>query len=594
MAEAFVSRIRFTLLVVATLAGFGSVLTRLVYLHILEKPAMEVMVAANRQREARIPAQRGSIVDSRHNLLAFTRTLWTVGLDPVVARARGLQEPEVLAGLLGIDPAGVRAALGEATVGGAPKRWVKLADRVDDEVYNRVLAGHFPGVYGNPHHVRVYPGETLAAHVLGYVNAEGVGTTGVEQALDYYLRGQVGWREYERDGRGGEVTRFRSREIPPEGGLNVELTLDLMIQHLAEEACGWAWEEYQPKGVTILVSEPRTGFLLALANLPHFDPNRYGEAPMEALRNRALTDVYEPGSTFKIVPAGGALDLGLVHPEDRFRTGDAVVEYRGRKLRLPGDHKPHDELTMWEVVVKSSNRGAAHLGMAMGEERLFDYARAFGFGEETGLGLGGETSGVLHPVARWDGLTLTRLPMGHAVSATPLQVHMSMSVLANEGILMQPRVVRRIFSQGGATVALYEPLARRRVLRPETVELLDRMLVGVVSPDGTASSARIEGFEVAGKTGTTQKLVNGTYSRQHHVASFSGFFPADEPRLVITVVVDEPDFGKTGYGGVVAGPVFQRIGTAAAAYLGIAPRREEQAAETLVARAKGGRNGASR
>jgi len=232
---------------------------------------------------------------------------------------------------------------------------------------------------------------------------------------------------------------------------------------------------------------------------------------------------------------------------------------------------------MHEVVVKSSNRGAAHLGLLLGESRLHDYATAFGFGEKTGCDLGGEISGTLHDVKAWDGLTITRLPMGHAVSATPMQVHSAMSVIANDGILMEPMLTKRVFDNQGEDVIRFSPKAKRRVISSEVAGTISKMLADVVGENGTARRAAIENYAVAGKTGTTQKIVDGRYSNQHHVASFSGFLPADRPQLVVTVVVDEPRLNGVGYGGSIAAPAFRNIAEACIAYLGIRPSRTAEA-----------------
>jgi len=232
---------------------------------------------------------------------------------------------------------------------------------------------------------------------------------------------------------------------------------------------------------------------------------------------------------------------------------------------------------MEEIVVKSSNRGAAQLGMMLGERRLRDYAAAFGFGEKSGCPLGGEVEGTLHPVKAWDGLTITRMPMGHAVSATPLQVHYATSVIANHGVLMEPQLVQRIFDRQGREVVRFPPKAKRRVISAEVAERMAEMLKDVVGENGTARRAAIENYDVAGKTGTTQKIVDGRYSRQHHVASFSGFLPADNPRLVITVIVDEPKLDGVGYGGSVAAPAFRTIAEGCINYLGIRPVRRDEA-----------------
>lgn len=571
MADSFVSRYRLTLLVFAVLLGFSAVSCRLVYLHILKQPEFAEVLAEARQRERVIPARRGRIVDCRGNLMAFTRTLWEVGVDPVVARKASPEQKLRLGELLGLSPEALDAAFREEWVHGRVRRWSKLASRVDKDVYEAVMGLKVPGVYGNPDFTRTYPGESLGAHIIGFVNRQQVGVTGVERIMDFYLRGQSGYREYERDGQRRELAQYRNREIKPRDGLNVELTLDSYVQHLAEEALGRAVEKYQPEGITIIISEPATGYILALANAPTFDPNRYNEYPVATHRNRALTDIYEPGSTFKIVSASAALEEAVIQPDDRLNTGLTQVRYRGRTVKLPRDDHGSPQMSMREVVVQSSNRGAAYLGMMLGEERLYDYSRKFGFGERTGLGLPGEVSGILHPVGRWDGLTITRLPMGHAISATPMQVHMSMSVLANDGILMEPCVVRRIFDNGGKSLASFDPVARRRVISAETSREMTRMLVDVVSVKGTARRARIEGFEVAGKTGTSQKIIDGQYSSRAHIASFSGFFPARQPRVVMTVVVDEPKGRTIGYGGLVAAPIFREVGEQLIRYFGIEP-----------------------
>lgn len=575
MPETLGSRFRLTCMVLVILFGFGAVLTRLVYLHVVAQPELLAYVEDNRHREDVIPARRGKIVDSRGSLLAFTRTFWTVGVDPVVADGQVDERQLIdLARILGISLRDARRAFDIEYRDGRPRRWAKLAERVDRDQYEALEALDLAGVYGNPEYTRYYPGGEHASHLLGFVNAEHVGVTGVERRFDFYLRGQAGWRVSERDGRRRELAQFRSREIPARDGLNLELSVDQVVQYMAEEALAWAEETYAPKAATIIVSEPGTGFLLALANTPAFDPNHYGDTDIAHHRNRAVTDIYEPGSTFKIVAASAALEEGVVHPDDHFNTGLSQVEYRGRLVGLPKDHHLYEQLSMEEVVVKSSNRGAAFLGMLLGEDRLYDYARKFGFGQSTGLGLPGEVAGILHPVRRWDGLTITRLPMGHAVSATPMQVHMATSVLANGGVLMEPQVVRRIFDDRGETLATFHPRARRRVVSMETAALMTELLARVVSPEGTAQKAMIEGYRVAGKTGTTQKIVDGRYSNRHHVASFSGYLPASRPRVVVTVVVDEPDFGRTGYGGQVAAPIFRRLGENLVRYLGIEPAPE--------------------
>lgn len=585
MSKAFVSSGRSALVTLAVTAAFCVLLGRLFYLHVWNEEALRAHVDNNRKMVNVVEARRGNIVDTRGNLLATTRTSYNIGLDPQAFRESDREKLPRLAAILGKPLAEIEAAIDRKVRRGDPKgpgvqliRWAVLAKGADEATHDAVKALDIRAVYGNQSHSRAYPSGKLAAHVLGYVNKEETPVTGIERFFDYYLRGQDGWRETERDGRRHEVARFREREVASSDGLNVELTIDQMVQHLVEAEIQRLSEEYNPKGISIIVSQPETGAVLAMANYPSYDPNEFYNTekyPIANQRNRALTDVFEPGSTFKIVPAAAALNEGIVHPNDLFQTGVKRVSYRGRTLSLPDDHRNYGELSMHDIVVKSSNRGAAHLGLMLGEDRLYNYAAQFGFGESTGCDLGGEINGTLHRPRNWDGLTITRLPMGHAVSATPMQVHAAMSVIANKGVLIEPMLVKRIFDAPGEDVLRFQPKAKRRVISTEAAHTLATMLADVVGEDGTARRAAIENYDVAGKTGTTQKIVAGRYSNQHHVASFSGFFPAENPALVVTVVVDEPQGPGIGYGGSVAAPAFRNIAQSCIAYLGIRPARSD-------------------
>ena len=581
MSKAFVSTARAALVSTAVAFAFCVLIGRLFYLHVWEQKELQALVESNRKMVQVVEARRGNVVDNRGNLLATTHTRIDLGVDPQSVREADHEKLPELAKLIGKPLADIEKTIATKTRKGSGRaqevsliKWASLAKGLDEDTYDAVRALGIKGVYGNRKYSRTYPSGQLAAHILGYVNHEETPVTGVERFFDYYLRGQDGWRETERDGRRRELAQFRAREVDPSDGLNVALSIDLMVQHIVEKEVARLASEYNPKSVSVIVSEPSTGAVLAMANHPTYDPNEFYNTkkyPIESQRNRALTDLIEPGSTFKIVPAAAALNEGIVDPEDMFQTGVARVSYKGRSLRLPGDHHTYDTLSMHDIVVKSSNRGAAHLGLMLGEDRLHDYAEAFGFGEKTGFDLGGEVSGTLHPVKNWDGLTITRLPMGHAVSATPMQIHGAMSVIANKGVLMEPLLAERVFDVAGNDVVNFSPKAKRRVVSTEVAKTVADMLVDVVGKQGTARKASIENYAVAGKTGTTQKIVNGKYSRQHHVASFSGFFPADTPALVITVVVDEPQLKGVGYGGSVSAPAFRNIAEACIAYLGIRP-----------------------
>jgi len=591
MSKAFVSSYRASLVSCAVAFAFCILLGRLFYLHVWEQEQLLEHVANNRKMVKVVEARRGNIVDSRGNLLATTRTAYDIGVDPQAFREEDRGQLIELAEVLGKPLKDLEYSVSTKTRKGTGHakevrliRWSALAKDVDEATHDAVNALGISGVYGNSKYSRTYPAGKLAAHVLGFVNKEETPVTGIERFFDYYLRGQDGWRETERDGKRRELAQFREREVDPSDGLNIELSIDQMVQHIVEAEVTKLAEKYNPNGISIVVSEPSTGAVLAIANYPTYDPNEFYNTkkyPIDSQRNRALTDVFEPGSTFKIVPAAAALNEGIVHPEDVFQTGASRVSYRGRSLLLPGDHHVYDQLSVHDIVVKSSNRGAAHLGMMLGEVRLHDYAAAFGFGEKTGCDLGGEVSGTLHKVKNWDGLTITRLPMGHAISATPMQVHVAMSVIANDGVLMEPLLTKRIFDSNGEDVIRFSPKAKRRVVSIEVADQMSEMLADVVGENGTARKAAIDNFMVAGKTGTTQKIVDGRYSNKHHVASFSGFFPADNPALVITVVVDDPKFEGTGYGGSVSAPAFRNIAEACIAYLGIRSSRTDIAYQPI-------------
>lgn len=585
MSKAFVSTARAALVSSAVAFAFCVLIGRLFYLHVWEQEALLEHVESNRKMVQIVEARRGNIVDNRGNLLATTHTTIDLGVDPQSVRETDQKKFTELANLIDQPLEKVIRAIETKTRRGSDHaqavsliKWAYLAKGLDEDTYDKVRELGIKGVYGNRKYSRTYPSGKLAAHVLGYVNHEETPVTGVERFFDYYLRGQDGWRETERDGRRRELAQFRAREVAPADGLNVALSVDLMVQHIVEQEVARLAAEYNPESVSVIVSEPSTGAVMAMANYPTYDPNEFYNTkkyPIDSQRNRALTDLIEPGSTFKIVPAAAALNEGIVAPEDIFQTGVERVSYKGRSLKLPSDHHTYDSLSMHDIVVKSSNRGAAHLGLILGENRLHDYAEAFGFGEKTGFDLGGEVSGTLHSVKNWDGLTITRLPMGHAVSATPMQIHGAMSVIANKGVLMEPLIAERVFDAVGNDIVHFSPKAKRRVVSTEVAQTVADMLVDVVGKDGTARKAAINNYSVAGKTGTTQKIVNGKYSRQHHVASFSGFFPANNPALVITVVVDEPQLKGVGYGGSVSAPAFRNIAEACIAYLGIRPSRPD-------------------
>jgi cell division protein FtsI (penicillin-binding protein 3) len=595
MSKGFASN-RLTLLAVGVLACFLAVGVRLVFLHVVDREELLGFVDRARRQIVVEHARRGTVLDSRGNLLATSRSEITLAVDPWslveyleldrnadrrAAKAREQQAKRAqLAGLLGVPASEVERAFQPAmrpsqnAAGGQTKdRWVKLREGIDEATFDRIGALNIRGITHSRVYRRVYPAGTLASHLIGYLNKEGTSVTGVERHFDLYLKGEDGWIESEKDGARRELAQFRSREVPARDGHDVVLTIDSVVQHILEDELRTIAAKFSPNFATIIASDARTGRILGMANYPSFDLNHYSKAPLESQRNYAVTDIIEPGSTFKIVAAGAALDQGIVSAASVFDCGITSINYKGRDRKLPNEDHPFGMLTVAEIVSHSSNRGAAQLAMLMGEDKYYDYVKRYGFGAATGFQLGGEVSGMLEPPARWDGLTITRMPMGHAIAATPLQIHMAMSAVANGGALMRPQIIQEIRDTDGRVVRSFGSEKRAQVLRPSTAAQLAQLLHGVVGPGGTANGFDIAGFEIAGKTGTAQKLVDGKYVSNRHVASFVGFFPASRPEVVLSVIVDDARVpaGTMASGRNVSAPSFKHVAEQLIQYLDIKP-----------------------
>jgi len=616
MSRGFASNYRVVLLASLVGVSFVSLGARLVQLHVIDRERLLGYVAKARRDIIVEQARRGDILDARDNILATSKSQIVLGVDPQAARPADEPKWAQLAGLIGQPLAEVRRIITTKTRppghaaeksasekpavasasnplkfhfslsddaekektddgvvvedgvdenGERPIRWAPLCDNVEESVYDQIAALGIAGVYGNRVYRRVYPQNSLAAHLIGFVNKEGTPAAGLEHYADFYLRGQDGWRESERDGKRHELAQFRTRSVDPVNGYQVKLSIDAAVQHIVEEELAAIAQKFQPNKATIIVSDARTGFLLALANYPTFNLNEYGKADMAALRNIAVADVLEPGSTFKIVAISGVIDRGLVGPQSTFDCAIDHIEYKGKVRGLPKeDHHFDHPLTVREITSRSSNRGAAQLAMLMGEQAYYDHARAFGFGQLTGFPIGGEVRGLMAPPDKWDGLTITRMPMGQSVAATPLQIHYAMATIASGGVWLRPQVIKEIRDAHGEVVFQYDRVIERTVIKPETARTMASYLSWVtVKNEGTAPEAAIPGYDVAGKTGTSQKLIDGHYSTTHHVASFVGFFPASRPAVVISVIVDGGDErapGGVAYGAKVAAPSFKHIG----------------------------------
>ncbi len=425
----------------------------------------------------------------------------------------------------------------------------------------RVAALQLDGVGFLRENRRYYPNKQLAGHLLGYVGIDNQGLGGIESTYDREISGRPGKMLIQTDARRRAFSRVAE---PPTAGAAIELTIDKFLQHIAERELQAAIARHQAESGSVVILEPYSGEILAVASAPAFNPNTFAEASPETLRNRAVQDVYEPGSTFKIVTAAAALEEGVVTRDEMFDVSAGVIRVGARTV---SDLHTYGVLTFEDVMVKSSNVGAIKVGLRLGPERLSRYVRRFGFGQRLSPDLPGESSGIVPNPTTLDDQGVVSVSMGYQVAVTPLQVAAAASAVANGGELVAPRAVRAVIR--GTSRQESRRRVIRRAITPETAAELTSMMEGVVER-GTATAARIPGYPVAGKTGTAEKVVDGGYSNHEHHASFVGFVPSRAPALTILVVIDTPRDGPHT-GGAVAAPVFKRIAEAALRHLAVPP-----------------------
>jgi len=598
---------RLALFAVCLVAGFCGLGFRLYDLQVLQHEELSDEARNNTERTFVRQPVRGDIRDARGHLLATSKIVKTVSADPSLIGPHSQLVAGAIAPILELPVAEVEEKLRprlRMDAEGQPVevKYTVLKRKVEEEVWQRVRAAmtnlnfgideararpkvraqlgrvRRRAVFDEPEQVRFYPNGSLAAHVVGYVGvqenaaakgpADGLeGKDGLELVLNNALTGIQGWKQTETDSALHELITFREQDVAAKAGLDAILTLDAGVQHIVEDELAAAMAKHTPISISCVVVRPGTGEVLALANLPTFDPNRLDGEPA-ARRNRVISDLAEPGSTFKIVVVSAALNEGMVRLTDTFDCENGRFIFAGRSLT---DHEKYGVLTVERIVSKSSNIGSAKIGIRLGDNKMFDYIRAFGFGQRTGISLPGEVRGISHSLDRWTKLSISRIAMGHEIAATPLQMAMAMSAIANRGVLMRPLLVDRLIGPRGETVAKFQPQTVRRVISEDVAAKMVHALVEAVSTNGTGLKARLDRYTVAGKTGTSQKIVDGRYVRNKHFSSFIGFFPSENPELCISVVMDEPRQGY--YGGETAAPIFARIAERAANYLAIAPDR---------------------
>ena len=563
-------------LFVAAFIGFWMLLVcfRLVQLQFSQHEGLANRARQQQQNSIETTPQRGELLDRQERQLARSVQTVSLFLDPDGLDAATLdRNAQQLAQSLGLKSADLAKEFREAQA--EKKRFIWIARRLDAEHANKIVAMNLPGVQPRLEPKRYYPNGPLASHILGYVGLDGQGLGGVEQFYNTKISGEPGRLFLEKDANGKP---YESYEIASKPGQTVVLTIDQSIQYQAEQVLLAAVQRSRAKSGSVIVLDPRSGEILALANAPTFDPNRVADAKPETRSNWALQNIYEPGSTFKIVAFAAALEKKLARIEERIDCQMGAITVAGRVIR---DHTAFGSLTIPEALAKSSNVAAIKLGLRVGDPTMYDYIKRFGFGARTGIELPGETAGLLRKVERWQASSIGSIAIGQEIGVTPVQMVAAFGALANDGMRIAPHLIREVRNAEGAVVYRAQP-EQRRVINPETAIALRGMLEGVTLR-GTAKAAQLDGYSAAGKTGTAQKIDPKTraYSATKHVASFVGFAPVSNPQVAIIVVIDEP--AGAYHGGDVAAPVFREVAELILPALGVMPDIEVKSMPQLVA-----------
>ncbi len=539
----------------------GLELGRTVYIQILRHGFF--LDQARRQHNVSIvlPAKRGVITDRNKRALAFDIVSFSLYAQPrSMSEAQKEEVAERLSEILGLSRDRILSRLYR------DKAFVWIRRKLDLETKKRIDSLKLPGLGWIREFTRFYPDKSLASHVVGFVNVDRKGMAGVELYYDDFLRGEDGKMYLVRDGRTVTLPLEAEGYVSPRSGVNLELTIDKVIQSITESALDWMVEKFKPSSAWAVVMDPFTGQVLAMAVRPTFDPNRFYEADPETMRNRAITDMYEPGSVFKIITASSALEEGVVSEEEKIFCENGAYKVFSHTLH---DYHPYGELTFKQVIEKSSNIGTVKIAQRLGKERLYDYILKFGFGRKTGIDLPGETPGSLKRPSLWSKISISAVPIGQEVGVSAIQLACAVSVIANGGYWVQPYVGKALLDWKGVVLKdLSKGKERRRVISPLTASRLREIMKAVVET-GTGRRAQLEGFSVAGKTGTAQRIVDGRYSNIYFNSSFVGFVPADDPEVVI--VVSARTKKPFHFGGVVCAPTFKKIAQDVLNYLGIAP-----------------------
>lgn len=539
------------------LLWFGAICLRLVYLQIFEYGEFEQRASHQQQRTIEISAKRGIIYDRAGRELAMS-----INVDSGFAVPSEIPDlAQTISLITRITKEDPREVLAKCK---ASHSFCWVARKASVETAERIKALNLKGIYFQKESKRFYPKRELAAQVLGYVGMDDEGLSGIEREYDDQLRGKPGRMLIQVDARRRNFNRV---EKQPDPGENVVLTIDENIQYIAERELETAMEQTRAIAGTVVVANPHTGEILALANRPTFNPNLSREITPAKLKDHAVSDVYEPGSTFKLVTISAALEEKLTKPTEVFDCQMGSIVVNGMRIR---DHKPFGMLQVSDILAKSSDVGAIKIALRLGEERFYKYIRGFGFGQQTGIELPGETRGLAKPLNRWSKVSIGAISMGQEIGISPLQLAAMVGTIANDGVWVAPRIVAATTEpRSTPQMIAFHPANEHRVLSPFVAAEMKQMMQRVVMPGGTGTKAILEGYSSAGKTGTAQKVDPGThtYSRTNYVASFAGFAPVNNPAIVVAVILDSAVGPHQG--GQVSAPVFQRVAQQVLAYLNV-------------------------
>lgn len=559
-------RRRIACLFFGAIAVFFLLLLRLAYLQFALGSELQLKAEQLRTREIPIAAKRGTIYDRNHKKLAVSISADSVYALPPEVRYSGKAEEiaKQLSPILEIP----EDKLMEKITASRSFEWLKR--KVDFEKAQKIRQLDLPGIQVVEESQRFYPKDTLAAHVLGFAGVDNQGLEGLEITRDADLKGVPGKIVVEYDARGQELPQAIHKYNPPVDGHSMVLTIDETIQYFAERELDKLMSStVNPKSATILVMQPKTGEILALANRPGYDSNNYGDFDAQTWRNSAVSNTYEPGSTFKIVTTAAALEEGVVHPDDRFYD-PGYIAVGDRRIRCWRSYNPHGSQSFREVMQNSCNPGFVEVGLKMENKEkgvFYKYIKAFGFGAKTGIDLPGEATGIMINEKDLKPINIATISIGQSIAVTPLQLITAVSAVANGGVLMEPQIVREVIDADNNVIKGFQPKPIRRVISEQTAQV-ERDLLESVIAQGTGRTGYIPGYRAGGKTGTAQKAGPGGYQQGKYVASFIGIAPINDPQIVVLVVIDEPQ-GYPYQGGQIAAPVFKAVAGDSLRYLGV-------------------------